>query len=148
MSYQDMCKKAGLKAPESFWSAKPEEIETCYNGAGPDKIPMAARLFLEKILGESDIEKLEQGGRKILTKLLDLYEPAFVIHDWDFKQSNGTEAKFHEANERMWQNMRILLNKAYSIWNPFKWKERALWWGKGKAAYYACEEYGLDAWRD
>lgn len=148
MDYQKKCKDAGLEASESFWQAKPLEIENTYNGAGPDHFPMALRLFLEKELGETDIEKLESAGRKVLTKLLELYALAFVIHDWDFKQSDGTEESFHKANDRMWQNIRILLSAKYSFWNPFSWKERAIWWGKGRAAYYACEEYGFDAWRD
>lgn len=123
-----LCKKYDLDAVKEFWATPEEEIAYIYNGAGPDwMLPL---------------------GRKVITYLLDLFQGAFIIHDFDFQRSDKSRENFDIANLRMKQNMGRILDKEYPVGNPFNWFQRARWWWRMRAAYRACDRFGWSAWCD
>jgi len=147
-SYIAQCKAAGLKAPLAFWQLTEAEIAQIFNGAGPDHFPVAFNLFL-RFVCFTDQAGADADGRAFLTWLLRYFKLAFVVHDFRFDRSDRTEAGFHIANQEMLDNMKILLNAGYPIWNPFNWPTRSWLWTKMKLTYEACEsDSGLAAWKD
>ena len=120
-------KNLHLDYPSGFEDANAAELIELYNGAGPDWLP--------------------QWGRSVLTKALDLFEPAFLIHDYEFHHSDGTKKSFEEANERMYSNMKRLVKESY---NPYSFKVFGYlrWNAKAYAAYKSCVEFGWSAWQD
>ena len=70
-----------------------ERIASLYNGCGPEWLPAAAR------------EKL--------TSVLSIFEPAFVIHDVDYSQADGSTYAFTAANDRLEANCLKLADRAY-----------------------------------
>ena len=104
------------------------ELAGIYNGAGPDWMS----------------EKL----RKVLTRRLDLFECAFLIHDVDFENADATRVTFNAVNKRMWANIRKVINKKMPMSDIGLWGKRGYWWFKGWAAYRACKRFGWSAWED
>lgn len=138
--------EAGLDAPPYFWGASEDEIAANYNGCGPEKFSKLQDEIVKVLTGtKSPDEEL----RKILTWIFELFELGFVIHDWDFKNSDNTETGFIESNHRLYTNMGRLLNAKYPVWNPLNWPKRAFWWLKMRLVYKAVSSSeGLRAWRD
>ena len=136
MSLKEQCMKYGLAAPSAFWHADDLEIARIYNGAGPDNMPKAL-----SFLDAAEV-------RQELTEWLKLFELAFVIHDYEFAFSDGTEASFHATNDRMLANMKKILEAEYPFWKFLMWRFRSRWWLRAQAAHFACEKFGLEAWRD
>jgi hypothetical protein len=118
----------GLDTPVGFKELTIAYIAENYNGAGPDWMP--------------------DDMRHIITWLLSLFEPAFLIHDMEFSASNRTEKGFNAANVRMWRNIRKIINCEYPLYNPLCWVNRVKWFLRGAAAYCACRRFGWSAWTD
>jgi hypothetical protein len=120
----------GLKlgSPDGFKSAGVDELTGLYNGAGPDWLP--------------------QWGRKVLTGALELFEPAFLIHDYEFHHSDGKEKTFIKANKRMYKNMKKLVAASYSPCDPVTFFMYVYWRLKALAAYRSCARFGWSAWQD
>ena len=97
-----------------------------YNGAGADWMP--------------------ESFRSRLTKLLALFEPAFLVHDGDFWFSDGTRESFDEANDRLEYNCLIIANAAYPLAEQplrrIRAREAALAIGE------ACRLGAWKAWQD
>ncbi len=121
-----LCKKYELEAAPEFWQAPENAIQDIFNGAGPDWLP--------------------KWGRDILSQLLRLYQGAFIVHDFDFAIADKTEEGFKKANERMWKNMKKILNKEYPLSKWSLWHRRAQWHWRAFAAYRACVRCGWPAW--
>lgn len=117
-----------LSVPEWIKGLKVEYIQDTYNGAGPDWLPAKYR--------------------KILTWLLGLFECCYLIHDLEFKFSDKSIHGFNRSNSRLWTNIRRVINYEYSLWNPFNWIARCVWYFRGRASYIACKRFGWSAWRD
>ena len=104
-------RKLGLYAHPSFWTATDEALQASYNGIGSDKFKV--------LLG-------------ITTEIFELFEPAALIHDWDWGPCNfGVDSSWHEANERFRHNCYILA-MASKIWfGIFRPQIRVMrcWWG-------------------
>ena len=81
-----------------------EEIAATYNGCGPAWFPTLAR------------EKL--------TKLLGLFEPAFLIHDSDFEHADGSTFDFSQANDRLELNCLKLAAHAYPWYSWRRYRAR------------------------
>jgi len=128
MDLKTLCRKYDLDAAQEFWAASELRVREIYNGAGPDWMP--------------------DWGREILTAFLRLFKGAFVIHDFDYDRSDKSLVKFHKANNRMKVNMKKILDKECPFSNVLKWPVRAKWLVRANAAYKACEEFGLSAWKD
>ena len=79
-----------LDAPAGFGELTVDYIADNYNGAGPDWMP--------------------DDMRHVITWLLSLFEPAFLIHDMEFSASNRTTKGFIAANSRMWRNISKIIN--------------------------------------
>lgn len=147
-SYIAECRAAGLNAPQEFWKASEDYVAKIFNGAGPDHFPTAFNLLL-RALTLSDADGADENGRAFLTFMLRLFKLAYVIHDFRFANADRTEAGFHAANQEMLDNMEILLNAEYPLWQFWWYLERAWWWSKMELAYNACEsDAGLQAWLD
>lgn len=144
MGWKHVCQAAHLAAPVAFWKDSELNIERIYNGAGPDTFDGWPRWFLRHVIG---MEDPDEGGRKLLTAFLEIYEPAFVIHDWEYNYSDHTEESWHEANERMLRNMGVLLDAAYPVAKVWLWPIRARWYLRMRAAWRAVEsDAGYEAW--
>jgi hypothetical protein len=117
-----------LDAPAGFGELTVDYIADNYNGAGPDWMP--------------------DDMRHVITWLLSLFEPAFLIHDMEFSASNRTTKGFIAANSRMWRNISKIINYEYPLCNPFCWIDRVKWYLRGAAAYRACKRFGWSAWTD
>ena len=73
-----------------------ETLRHAYNGCGPERWPKELR------------EKLDD--------VTMIFAPAFLVHDLDFEQSDGTEDKMCEANERLHRNTRRIVRWRYPFW--------------------------------
>ena len=74
-----------------------ETIKNAYNGCGPERWPSDIR------------ERLDEKTR--------LYAPSILVHDLDFEESDGTDEKLHEANERFHRNNRRIFDFHYPLWS-------------------------------
>ena len=128
MDLKTLCKKYELAAVPEFWETSEVRLREVYNGAGPDWMP--------------------DWGREILTAFLRIFKGAFVIHDFDYDRSDKSLPKFHDANNRMFSNMKKILDNEYPFSSILKWPVRAKWWIRANAAYKACDKFGLSAWKD
>ncbi|MCP3967667.1 MAG: hypothetical protein GY750_12305 [Lentisphaerae bacterium] len=117
-----------LEAPDNFFLCTDKELAAMYNGAGPDW--------------------LGDWGRERLTSRLDLFEAAFLVHDFEYTCSDHTEEGFDDANKRMWQNMRKIIFGIYSWHRISDWDNIAYWLVKAFTAYRACARLGWSAWMD
>lgn len=117
-----------LDTPANFFRLTNEKISEVYNGAGPDWM--------------NSIE------RNILTFLLRYFAAAFMIHDVEYYFNIDTadtpenRARFHAANLRMWNNIKLIAADLWGWYNPRRW----YWRAKGWLAYQACEKCGWSAW--
>ena len=84
----DQVRKYHLSAPESFFSAGIDTLETCYNGIGPECWP--------KLL------------RKMVSELLQLFAAGALVHDFEFSQGEKSYRHFTQANCRLAWNCMIL----------------------------------------
>lgn len=99
-----------------------EEIAATYNGCGPAWFPTLAR------------EKL--------TKLLGLFEPAFMIHDSDFEHADGSTFDFSQANDRLELNCLKLAAHAYPWYSWRRWRARLA----ALEIASLCRRYGWSAY--
>ena len=148
MDLKTLCKHYDLDATPAFWNASEIHIREVYNGAGPDDFSKAIRFMLKLRYPNLSAEEAEEKLRKEITEFLSIFKPAFVIHDFDFDISDGTEKKFHEANLRMFANMKKILDMEYPFKKLWLWPIRARWWVRMNAAYNAVEKFGMSAWKD
>lgn len=84
-----------------------------YNGAGPERWPEFARV--------------------LLTEILDLFEPAFLLHDVGFNESKGERSKWIEENRMCEENMSRIITNEYPVfaWNfAYNWLMRRRWKAK------------------
>lgn len=90
-------------------------------------------------------EWMSDVSREKLTKYLDLFFPAFCIHDCRFVRSNdGTRNMFDFANDELDRNCHILADWKYSWYDP----RRYLWRMRANFVADACRTFGWSAWRD
>lgn len=90
-----------LSGTELFAQCSEEHIREAYNGIGPDAFPAELR---EKI-----------------TEHLALFEPAALIHDLRFDDSNGRRWDFNYANTEFHENCLALVAWEYSwLVHPLK----------------------------
>ena len=115
-----------LEQSSGFEWAILEDIAKVYNGAGAEWMP--------------------DWQRDVLTDLLDPFEPAFLIHDWDYSYSDGTKKSFKLANRRMYRNMKKIVNAIYNPRTLVYFLPYLYWRFKAFAAYRACVRFGWDAW--
>ena len=121
---------AELDGVDELIDAPTWALARCYNGCGPEWIDNCL------IYGVRIRDKL--------TRFLELFEPAFLQHDWDFSNSDGSEDRFHAANLRLLYNCRKLADRKYGWWNWKRYRARAA----AFALFEAVETFGWKAWTD
>ncbi len=152
--WKKTCESLGLDMPQAFKDATDAEIDADYNGIGPDQMPDFIASYLKKLdVPASEIAALAALARKAATDIFSEFQPAAVIHDYEFTHSDKTEAGFHAANDRLLANCKRIVNQKYPwgcYFTPWTgtWKKRAAGIATAEFLYYACEKYGLQAWRD
>ena len=81
---RELCGKYALSGREILNFYTDEELSKIYNGAGPDSwIPAA---------------------RDVLTRLMVLFEPVFLIHDIQFHESDSLRETFEKTVDIWKQN--------------------------------------------
>ena len=83
-----------------------DEVRKAYNGVGPQFLPPRLRDFVTKTLG--------------------LFEPAAMIHDFRFDQSDGSRAAFDFANREFVENCTKLAYDRYGPLNPKRYRAKAV----------------------
>ena len=73
-----------------------ETIRRAYNGCGPERWP--------------------QNIRDRLDEMTALFAPSILTHDLDFEESDGTEEKLRDANERFHRNNKRVVAHYYPLW--------------------------------
>lgn len=99
-----------------------DRLAELYNGCGPEWLP--ARI------------------REKLTRLLAIFEPAFLIHDCDYSAANGSTGDWAEANDRLEMNCLALANYTYPwySWRRYRARLAAL------EIASLCRRYGWKAY--
>lgn len=94
-----------LRGSNKLLKYSDDAMQGIYNGVGPDRWP--------------------DNVRRLLTGLAALYEPAVMIHDVEFKESDGTANGFADTVDHFKANVKIILKKEYPFWT----------WAQFKPAY-------------
>lgn len=101
-----------------------------YNGAGPERWPEFARV--------------------LLTEILDLFEPAFLLHDLRFNHSDGCRHSWKNANRECMANMERIVCASFPLltWKfPYNLFQRRRWMAKALAVAAAINsDLCFDAW--
>lgn len=121
----DKADELDLEGREKLHSFTVEEIQREYNGIGPEYIPERARAKA--------------------TDFLSLFEAPSMIHDLDFKESDGSEARFEEANYRFLRNCITVAESAYPWYKLRRYAAKAAAFAMFDAV---SSKYGWKAWRD
>lgn len=122
LTLRDKVIALGLYGASDIVSVSPAELAAGYNGCGP------------AWLGEK--------ARAKLTTYFAIFEPAILIHDFRFTQSDGTSSGFNYANMELEMNLRIIAKVTYPWYN---WRRyRAL--AAASIITEACVRFGWSAW--
>ena len=115
--------RANLDGVDFVASFTYEELADSYNGIGPEFLPPALR---EKV-----------------TKRLNLFAPAALIHDLRNEYSDGTRRSFNYANYEFAANCRKLAAQRYAWYNPRRYFEYHV----ATLLYrFVCGDGGWTAW--
>lgn len=114
-----------LEATPEFKEASLNTLLNVYNGCGPDWLPETVR--------------------DLLTRHYELFEPAFLVHDFDFTYLPKTEERFHEANNRLYDNCVRIVRAEIPVWR-FIARYRRL--AHCDQIYEACEHFGLGGYME
>ncbi len=117
-------KRLGLDAPESFWLAPVSDLVEIYNGCGP--------------------EWMSKFSRAALTFALLVFEPAILIHDYEFSLSDGSKESFKAANSRIYSNCVKLAKAAYAWYDLWRYR----WLRRAAMVWVFCRYGGWSAWTD
>lgn len=120
-----IAQEAGLEGAD--WAARKPlaEIVAAYNGIGADWMPAEVRAKI--------------------TEWLSLFEPAALIHDLRYTESDGYRYGFNRANDEFLRNCRRLAAQRYAWYNWRRYRANAV-----AAILYECvrSEGGWRAWQD
>lgn len=117
--------RVGLYGAEWIRALGVDKVADACNGCGP--------------------EWMSQSMRDKLTAFLDIFFPAFCIHDCRFVyDNNGDRGAFDAANEELRLNCLLLADDSYGWYDP----RRYIWRHRAKLVYIACKDFGWSAWRD
>ncbi len=115
-------KALNLERPDSLDEADITELQSQFNGAGSDSMPLVLR--------------------KALSKLLRL-KCTVAIHDWDYFKSDGTVQGQETADLRFFANGHREIYARYPWWNPYRY------WSlyKLSVAFKLLQQYGNEAYK-
>ena len=97
------------------------QVESIYNGIGPDRFPAIIR--------------------KALNKLHPTLQVVALIHDLEYHEG-GTREQFTAANDRFRRNCYTLVKDRYG-WYDIR---RYLWMNKARRWSNYCELFGWEGW--
>lgn len=95
------CNQLHLKGAEKLSRYTNEELQVICNGIGPESFP--------------------KGMRKFVTTIHPTLEPAAMIHDVEYEESDGSRLSFTAANDRYAENGSILAEAEYAWYNPLRY---------------------------
>lgn len=98
------------------------QVESIYNGIGPDRFPAIIR--------------------KALNKLHPTLLVVALIHDLEYHEG-GTREQFTESNDRFYRNGKTAAFAAYSWYDP----RRYLVWNKARQFRNLCQLFGWEGWK-
>ena len=108
------------------------QVESIYNGIGPDRFPAIIR--------------------KALNKLHPTLQVVALIHDLEYHEGGtreqftdhegGTREQFTESNDRFYRNGKTAAFAAYSWYDP----RRYLVWNKARQFRNLCQLFGWEGW--
>lgn len=113
--------------PPRMATVDSKTLAITYNGIGPEWMPDYLRAKL--------------------TKFLPTFEPAAMVHDWQYVfDANRAETSFRTSNALLEENCRRLAAVKYPWYkSPIK---RGLAILAAKDMRWACDTFGWSAWRD
>lgn len=103
-----------------------DDICNAYNGIGPQFLP----------------EKL----RDKVTSFLGIFEPAALVHDLRFEQSDGTRQSFDYANAEFVANCNKCAKNEYAWWNWKRYRAYAVIAAMNE--FNCADKCGWKAWLD
>lgn len=112
-----ICERLRLDGREILQKYDLEELNSIYNGIGPDRFPEHLRDFI--------------------TSVNRLLEPPALIHDVDFHEG-GTKEDFTAANKRFRKNCYTVVKDKFGWYNPLRYH----WLFKAWRFAGYCEEFG------
>ena len=119
-------RRLGMQADPRFWNASAETLAQVCNGYGPD-------MWSDSLRGTA-------------TWFYRNFPEAAMIHDWDFKFSDGKDETLILVNKRFSDNNSIKLAALYPMSKPLLYPVRAVAWGKIHLAYRALQLGSDEAW--
>lgn len=118
-----LCVAADLEGREILDGYTDTELRLLYNRLGPDSFPAWLR-----------------GALSDLNRWL---EPAALIHDVEWSNSDGTREHFTASNLRLRRNGHRLARHLYRVWDP----RRYLYQNRASRFSNYCQLFGFSAWR-
>lgn len=119
---KEQAETLGLENREIIGKYNMRELCSIYNGIGPDAFPGWLREFI--------------------SALHPSLEVVAFIHDIEWHESDGSQEKFHESNDRFLTNGRIAAKARFGWWHP----QRYLVTGQARRFSRLCRLFGWKAW--
>lgn len=121
----ELCKKTRefeLEGREVIGKYTLMKTAQIYNGIGSDEMP--------------------EWLRDIISYLHPALEPAALIHDIEWYESDRTHESFTESNQRFERNGCRIADLSYKWFNPMRYYVRY----HAKRFAWACQKFGWSAW--
>ncbi len=118
-----LCEKYDLEGREILDKFTNTELQSVYNGIGPESFP--------------------DWLRGLVNTLHPTLEPAAFIHDAEWALSDGTEASFTVSNARFKRNGYKAAKAEFGWWRP----RRYLVMNDARRYGNYCQLFGWSAWR-
>ena len=123
------CREVSAWAPPAFWQAPAELRCRCYNGIGPEA--WSSRL------------------RELVTRLLEPFELAALIHDFEFGTAPRSYAAFTVANVRFAVNSLLeAFHRHPPVANRAELKRLLTMCAAGLLLAVLCQAFGLQGFRE
>ena len=123
------CREVSAWAPPAFWQAPAELRRRCYNGIGPEA--WSSRL------------------RELVTRLLEPFELAALIHDFEFGTAPRSYAAFTVANLRFAVNSLLeAFHRHPPVANRAELKRLLTMCAAGLLLAVLCQAFGWQGFRE
>ncbi len=122
------CREVDAWAPPAFWQASAELRRRCYNGIGPEA--WSSRL------------------RELVTRLLEPFEIAALVHDFEFGTAERSYAAFTAANLRFAVNSLLeAFHRHPPVANRAELKRLLAMCAGGLLLSVLCQAFGWNGFR-
>ena len=120
---KELCEKYQLEGREILDTFTNAELQSVFNGIGPEAFPDWLRAVLDFIHPS--------------------LEPVAFIHDAEWERSDGTEESFKASNERFKRNGYKVAKAEFGWWRP----RRYIVMNHARRFGNICQAFGWGAWR-